>query len=182
LRQRVTALGKGNDEMEIGRMTTRQVQVERFSLTSSKTFQEVVAAVEKAIGHPDMSVFGRSVRAARTYSDLEMIVREATGPSELMEFTRMDLGEVLRKRNGVARQSLRLIVGNPVIMSQMVQHVPDAGSYAPVTILIDERPDGVHLSYDKMASFLAPYGNAEALKVAQDLDSKVERLLEAAAG
>jgi uncharacterized protein (DUF302 family) len=100
-----------------------------------------------------------------------------------MEFTRMDLGEVLRKRNAAATPlSLRFIVGNPVIMSQIVQHVPDAGSYAPVTILIDERPDGVHLSYDKMASLLAPYGNAEAQKVALDLDSKVERLLAAAAG
>jgi hypothetical protein len=63
----------------------------------------------------------------------------------------------------------------------MVQHVPDAGSYAPVTILIDERPDGVPLSYDRMASFLATYGNPEALKVAQDLDAKVEALLGAAA-
>jgi uncharacterized protein (DUF302 family) len=164
-------------------MTMRQVRVERFSVTSSKTFQEVVAEVEKAIGHPDMSAFGKSIRAAKTYSELETIVRGATGPSELMEFTRMDLGEVLRKRNGAATPlSLRFIVGNPVIMSQMVQHVPDAGSYAPVTILIDERPDGVHLSYDKMASLLAPYGNAEAQKVAMDLDSKVERLLAAAAG
>ena len=56
------------------------------------------------------------------------------------------------------------------------------GAYAPVTILIDERPDGVHLSYDRMASFLAPYGNPAALKVARDLDAKVEALLAAAAG
>jgi hypothetical protein len=67
-------------------------------------------------------------------------------------------------------------------MRQMVKHVPDAGSYAPVTILIDDRPDGVHLSYDRMASFLAPYRSPEALKVAQDLDAKVEALLTAAAG
>jgi uncharacterized protein (DUF302 family) len=88
-----------------------------------------------------------------------------------MEFMRLDLGDVLRKRNGAAaRQSMRLLVGNPVTMSSMVQHVPDAGSYAPVTILIDERADGVHLSYDKMASFLATYGSPEALKVAQGLD------------
>jgi hypothetical protein len=66
-------------------------------------------------------------------------------------------------------------------MKQLVEHVPDAGSYAPVTILVDERPDGVHLSYDTMASFLAPYGNAGAMKVAQDLDAKVEALLTAAA-
>jgi hypothetical protein len=63
----------------------------------------------------------------------------------------------------------------------MVEHLPDAGSYAPVTILIDERTDGVHLSYDRMASLLDPYGNEEAMKVARDLDSKVELLLTAAA-
>jgi hypothetical protein len=55
--------------------------------------------------------------------------------------------------------------------------VPDAGSYAPVTILIDERLDGVHLSYDRVASFLATYKNEEALKVARELDAKVEGLL-----
>ena len=47
--------------------------------------------------------------------------------------------------------------------------------------LIDERTDGVHLSYDRMASFLAPYGNSEALKVARELDAKIEALLTAAA-
>ena len=69
------------------------------------------------------------------------------------------------------------MIGNPLIMKEMAKHVPDAGSYAPVTILVDERPDGVHLSYDKMASLLAPYGNPKALAVARDLDSKIESLL-----
>jgi len=62
-------------------------------------------------------------------------------------------------------------------MKEMAKHVPDAGSYAPVTVLVDERPDGVHLSYDRMASLLAPYGNDKALAVARDLDSKIEKLL-----
>jgi DICT domain-containing protein len=39
----------------------------------------------------------------------------------------------------------------------------------------------VHVSYDRMASFLASYGSSEALRVARDLDSKVEGLLTAAA-
>ena len=46
---------------------------------------------------------------------------------------------------------------------------------------IDERLDGVHISYDRVTSFLAPYGNEEAIGVARDLDSKVESLLTAAA-
>ena len=35
------------------------------------------------------------------------------------------------------------------------KNVPDAAAYAPVTILVDERADGVHISYDRMASLLA---------------------------
>jgi len=66
-------------------------------------------------------------------------------------------------------------------MKEMAKHVPDAGSYAPVTVLVDERADGVHLSYDRMVSFLRPYGNAEALKIAKDLDAKVEALLASSA-
>jgi len=46
---------------------------------------------------------------------------------------------------------------------------------------VDERKDGVHLSYDMMLSLLASYGNPNALQVAQDLDEKVEDLLNQAA-
>lgn len=163
-------------------MTIKQINVQRFSLASPKPFQDVVATLQKSVGRPDMNAFRKNLSTAATYAELEKVVHNAAGPSELMEFTSFDLGLVLRKRNGsTAPQSLRLVIGNPVIMSQMVEHVPDAGSYAPVTILIDERADGVHLSYDRMTSFLAPYENPEALKVAQDLDAKVEALLTAAA-
>lgn len=162
-------------------MATRQITVRRFSVTSSRKFPDVVAAFAAGIGHPDMRAFAKNIAAANTFAELESLVHSATAPSELMEFMRLDLGEALRKRNPEAPKTMRFIIGNPVTMSKMVQHVPDAGSYAPVTILIDERPDGVHLSYDRMASFLASYGSPEALKVAQDLDSKVEALLTAAA-
>ena len=169
-------------EGSTNQMATKQIIVQRFSVTSSKSFQEVASRLEAAIGHPDMSAFRRDVTSAKTYSELEKIVNKAIGPSGLMEFTRFDLGEVVHKERGPgAPRSLRLVVANPLIMKQMVERVPDAGSYAPVTILIDERPDGVHLSYDTMASFLTSYGSPEAIKVAQDLDSKVEALLTAAA-
>jgi hypothetical protein len=63
----------------------------------------------------------------------------------------------------------------------MAKVVPHAAAYAPITILVDERADGVHLSYNSMASLLAPYGNEPALAVARDLDANVESLLETAA-
>ena len=163
-------------------MPSKQIIVQRFSVTSSKSFQEVVSRLDTAVGHPDMRTFRGEIVAAKNYSEVDRIVTKAIGTSGFMEFLRIDLGEFLRKETGTGKpRILRLIVGNPLIMKQMVEHVPDAGSYAPVTILVDERTDGVHLSYDSMASFLSSYGSPEAIRVAQDLDSKVEALLMAAA-
>jgi uncharacterized protein (DUF302 family) len=163
-------------------MTTKHIDVRRWSVTSSKPFERVVDAIDAAVGHPNMRDFSAEVAAAKSAGDLEAVVQRALGKSGFMEFARFDLGVVLRKELGEqAPDSLHLVIGNPLIMKEMVKRVPDAGSYAPVTVLIDERPDGVHLSYNSMASLLAPYGNADALKVARDLDSKVERLLAEAA-
>ena len=159
-------------------MPTIQITLQRFSVVSRNPFETVVAKLGATIGHPDMRDFSRDVTAAKTFAELEEVIHKAIGTSGLMEFTRFNIGEILRKESGAETpRILRLVVGNPLIMKQMATHVPDAASYAPVTILIDERPDGVHLSYDRMASFLAPYGSAEALKVAQGLDSKIEALL-----
>ena len=65
-------------------------------------------------------------------------------------------------------------------MKEMVKHVHDAGSYAPVTILIDERGGKVSVSYDLMESYLAPYENEAALGVARELDAKVTKILSGA--
>jgi uncharacterized protein (DUF302 family) len=159
-------------------MAITKIEVERASVISTKPFEKVVDALKAAIGHPDMIEFAKATAGARTFADLESAVRKGLGRAGLMLFMELDHGAILRKESGKgAPKIVRFIVGNPLIMKEMARHVPDAGSYAPVTILIDERTDGVHLSYDRMVSFLAPYGNAEALAVARDLDFKVESLL-----
>jgi uncharacterized protein (DUF302 family) len=155
--------------------------MQRWSITSQKPFDAVVAAVEEAIGRPDMIEFVSKMRAATSSEEMQKVVHDSVSEIGLMEFMRLDHGAVLRKAGGDgSRESVRLIMGNPLIMQSMTRLVPDAGSYAPVTVLIDQRPDGVHMSYDEMASVLAPYGNAEALKIARDLDAKVKRLLKSA--
>ena len=159
-------------------MTIRKVEIERFSVTSSKPFEAVVAALKAAVGHPDMFEFAKAVRASRTFVELESAVHRGLGGTGLMMFMELDHGAILRKETGLGTPKIvRFVIGNPLIMKEMAKHVPDAGSYAPVTILVDERPDGVHLAYDKMASLLAPYGNPEALAIARDLDSKIENLI-----
>jgi len=163
-------------------MPIHQFTVDRVSLVSSKPFAQIIAILEAASGHPDMREFGKNVAAAKSWQELEQVIHGFIGPSGFMEFTRFNMGQILSKYQGeAAPKILRLVVGNPLIMKQMAEHVHDAASYAPVTILIDERPDGVHISYDRMASYLAPYANLTALKVARELDAKVEALLTAAA-
>lgn len=163
-------------------MTTRKIEIERFCVTSTKPFEGVVTALNAAVGHPDMGEFVRTANNARTFADLESAVQKGLGRTGLMMFIELDLGAILRKETGLdSPKSMRYLIGNPLIMKEMVRHVPDAGSYAPVTILVDERPDGVHLSYDRMASFLAHSGNPEALAVARDLDAKIENLLQESA-
>ena len=161
----------------------RKIEIERFSLTTSKAFDEVIAGVNAAIGHPDMAEFGRSTHEARSFAELKIAVEKGLSKAGLMLFMQLDQGAVLQKETGQdTPRIIRFLIGNPLIMKEMAKHVPDAGSYAPVTVLVDERADGVHLSYDTMASLLAPYGNRDALDVARDLDSKVEDLLRNAAG
>ncbi len=161
----------------------KKIEVERFTLRSSKPFDEVVAALNSAVGHPDMAEFWKSTHQAQSDAELQNTIEKGLGRTGLMLFVEFDHGSVVRSGTGRATpRMIRFVIGNPLIMREMAKHVPDAGSYAPVTVLVDERADGVHLSYDRMATLLAPYNNSEALKVARDLDEKVEALLNAAAG
>jgi uncharacterized protein (DUF302 family) len=160
----------------------RTIQIERFSLISPKGFDAVVAALNAGIGHPDMAEFGKSTHEARSFAELNSAVEKGLSEAGLMLFMQLDHGAVVRKETGRnTPRIIRFVIGNPLIMMKMAKHVPDAGSYAPVTVLVDERADGVHLSYDRMASLLAPYENPDALEVARNLDMKVEDLLSRAA-
>lgn len=159
-------------------MTIAKFEVERFGLTSSKPFDAVVAAFKSAVGQPDMVEFFKATRATNSFPDLQRVVQSGLGRTGLMVFAEFDLGDILRRETGSkSPKIMRFVVGNPLIMKDMVKHVPDAGSYAPVTVLIDERPDGVHVSYDKMESYLLHFGSSEALAVARNLDAKVTILL-----
>jgi uncharacterized protein (DUF302 family) len=168
---------KKNSELTI------RVQVERFSVVSSKPFEEVIETINAGIAQPDLAKLLPSLHQANSVSQMESVMHEAIGEADLMRFAQFDQGEVVRK--GTDRDTprvVRFLIGNPLTMKEMVKHVPDAGRYAPVTVLVDERADGVHLSYDRMAGFLAPYKNSSALDVGRDLDLKIENLLRQAAG
>jgi len=61
-------------EVRKEKMTIRKVEIERFSVTSSKPFETVVTTVEAAVGHPDMVEFVKATKGARTFAELESAV------------------------------------------------------------------------------------------------------------
>ena len=163
------------------------VALRRHTLTSDRPFQAVLNGIYAGISQPDIGALFTKLAAAGSYEEFSSLVRHAQGSAGLIRFLHLDLDAALahdpQARDRVGRRLVRLIVGNPVTMGQMTRHTPDAGSYAPVTILIEELPGGAtRVAYDTVSSAIAPYGDAAAAQVAERLDTEVLGLLRRATG
>jgi hypothetical protein len=163
------------------------VVVRRHVFDTGQPFDGVLDGIFSGISQPDTARLFSELAASTTYQEFSSLVWQAQGSAGLMLFLRLDLDNALaldpQAEGWAGRRLVRLIAGNPVTMGQMTRDVPDAGSYAPVTILIEEMPEGgTRVAYDSVASEVAPYGNAAASEVAARLDSEVLGLLRAATG
>ena len=89
----------------------RKIEIERFSLTTSKAFNEVIAGVNAAIGHPDMAEFGRSTHEARSLAELKSAVEKGLSKVGLMlrKVLPWPLGEALYAALPKSRQCPRNI-------------------------------------------------------------------------
>ena len=56
-----------------------RIEMERFSLISSKPFQAVLAALKAAVGHPDMAEFAKATKGARLSVNWKMSFEEDSG-------------------------------------------------------------------------------------------------------
>jgi hypothetical protein len=85
----------------------------------------VVAALEAAIGHPDMAELFKATNGARTIAVLESPVHGGLGRTGLMMFMKLDHGAILRKETGLDTPKIvRFLIGNPLIMKEMAKHIP----------------------------------------------------------
>src|SRR5215467_8180902 len=131
-----------------------EVLVRRHVFDSERPFPAVLEGIFGGISEPDIGQLFSKLEASTSYEQLSSLVRQAQGSAGLMRFLQLDLDPVL------------------------TLDVPDAGSYAPVTILIQEMPDGrTRVAYDAVASEIAPYHDAAASQVAERLDTEVLDLL-----
>jgi len=165
----------------------REVVVRRHVFTSERPFAKVLDGVFAGVSQPDIGQLFSKLAASTSYDGFTSLVQQAQGSAGLMRFQQLDFDAALaldpQAKGQAGRRLIRLIAGNPVTMGEMTRHVPDAGSYAPVTILLQETPDGgTRAAYDSVASAIAPYHDAAASHVAKRLDTEVLWLLRRAAG
>ena len=160
----------------------RTVLVERHEFLSTRSFDEVLAAVHAGLGHPDFAALVHRLALETDWDSYQSAVAAETGTSGLMVFLELDLGGVvMRDPAGNRLREVRIIAGNPVTMSSLVRTSPEAGAFAPVTILVFERPDAVHLRYDTLYSSVGDDLDVEARARAKHLDESVLSLLAGAA-
>src|SRR5207245_11342941 len=94
----------------------RKIEVERFTLSSSKPFDQVVAALNAAVGHPDMSEFWKSTDRAESVAELQSTIEKGLGRTGLMLFLEFDHGAIVRKGTGRATpRMIRFLIVNPFI-------------------------------------------------------------------
>ena len=163
------------------------VLMRRHVFDSERPFAEVLNGIFSGISRPDIETLFGKLAASTSYEQFSSLVRQAQGSAGLMLFMQLDLDHAFtldpQAQNQAGRRLVRLIAGNPVTMGEMTRHVADAGSYAPVTLLIQEKPGGgTRVAYDTVTSAIAPYHDAAASQVAQQLDAEVLGLLRQATG
>src|SRR6266478_1408815 len=62
-------------------MAVRRVEVERFSLTTSRPFESVVSALKAGIGQLDLAAFASASKSSGTFAELEEVINRNMGGS-----------------------------------------------------------------------------------------------------
>src|SRR5580692_4542744 len=142
------ARGHRDTAVRIGTLAAEdvlEVRVRRHVFTTERPFTEIMDGIYGGVSQPDIGGLFRQLAASTSYEQFTSLVRQAQGGAGLMRFLELELDTALAldpQAQGSAGRLVRLIAGNPVTMGEMTRQVPDAGSYAPVTILVQELRGG----------------------------------------
>ncbi|MGE0220131.1 DUF302 domain-containing protein [Mycolicibacterium sp.] len=150
----------------------------RVRYDSDKPFDEVVAALLADVGdEPGLSDV--TAKAPSDWAEYQQRVQSRIGPSEFMLFSLIDHSTWLPKA-GIDRKVLRVIIGNPVIALTMLRHDVTAGLFAPVELLVVDRPgDRSAVTYVQPSSLMVVEPNPDLLAAARELDGKLAALVAA---
>ncbi len=148
--------------------------VERVDIWTGLTYDVLVRAFERELGHWDPAAGNLLVERQASWSAVERDVERMAGPHGLMIFFRVNQGAVTSLSGKVKRCSLYL-VGNPVIANQILSIDLRASFYVPFRVCLY----GAVISYDRPSSFLGQLGRPELKEIGALLDQKIDGVVDA---
>ena len=163
-------------------MNTTRFEVERFDYPSSKTFEQVIAALEQQVPRADLPKLSQLVVLQAPAGEIEKTVQAMVGDLGFMHFAKLDQGPLVSLLGKQKRLTVYLL-GNPVLANRMFEHRPDVGLYAPLRASVYEDDRGVaHLTYDRPSTLLQQFNQEDVTAVARMLDDRMAKLAERVTG
>jgi len=140
---------------------------------TTRSFAEVIQALEAATGSVEGGGWPQIARSAQTLDDFEALVRAREGSSGFMRFLTVDHGWM--SHYGSAARSRMYTIGNPLIAQTMLRHSVAAGLNVPIRLLIYEDVESgtTRLAYDLPSSLMSVLDNADVTAAAKKLDAKL---------
>ncbi len=162
-------------------METVTFTATHVTVPSSKSFEQVIRAVESVLGEGDIQRFARMVESIGSWEEFEERTEESVGSSGFVIFARIDHGAWMSLVPHDMKGKM-YVIGNPLIARRMLEHVPEIGLYVPLRIYIYEDEQGTtRIDYDRVSPIFERFGNEQVNEVARMLDRKLEELATTAA-
>ncbi len=137
------------------------ITTEHVDVRSTKSFEETVKDLTAELGKASTEKLMDRLSASDSWDEYAEECADFAGRSNLIEVAFLNWGRVLTLSGSAMK----------------------AKCYLPTKIFVFEDGEGVvHVSYDKFAGVMAPYGNANLDRVAGVIDGVLEKLASAAAG
>jgi uncharacterized protein (DUF302 family) len=149
---------------------------------SNRSFADVVAALEAAVGSVENEAFADEVSEARDPSDFEARMHKHESTSGFMRFHTIDHGAWLAAL-GSSGKARMYTIGNPLIARTMIKD-DLVGLNVPVRIAVYEEPSSgkVRVAYNLPSSLISALENNIVSEAAQALDAKLIALAEKVSG
>jgi len=162
---------------------TTQVIIEHVVVTSDRSYEQVIEALEAQLGQRANWDELQQVAAANgTFEQAIQLIEPQLGTSGFTIFSKLAPGDLLTLSDK-PRRVAQYAIGNPLLAIQMIEHASEAALYAPLRLAAYEnRAGNAVVAYERFTSQLAQYPHPEIAPVAQLVEQKLEALIAEAIG
>jgi Domain of unknown function DUF302 len=165
-----------NQNQQAATSSETQWTATRYSLRSSRTFNELIAHFEEVV--PKYPTADLHVLFARSAPWDEIVhFAENYSPLGLLVYWKDEITTIMSFAGNTAKCAIYFI-GNFPVAERMYRIEPRVMNYAPLRMTITENAAGeVHLTTDRPGSEFASFNNATISQVGAGVDRKVGALI-----